>query len=452
MAKKYNLLEGNIFAIYKKFVSTSIAGMLMVSFYILFDTIFIGQGVGPGGLAALNISIPIFNLFFGTGMLIGIGSATVMSINVGHKNIVGARQAFEHSLILGVITGALYSLGSVLFLEELMVFLGAGPESEPLIREYLGVILPFSWAFLLVQNLAIIVRNDQGPKRAMLAMGIGSITNVILDYILIFPLQMGMRGAAIASVLAALLSLFILAWHFLGGHSTFRIKSFRLRAGLIRRIAVIGLAAFIIEISSGLIIYLYNQELLKLIGDIGVSAYSIIANISLMAVALFTGIAQGVQPIASTNFGARKLNRVYKVRKYGIFTALAFGSLFMFTGLLIPETIISAFTTETGEFVNIAREGIRIYFLAFPIMGLNVFLNGFFQAIERPRYSTLISLLRGIVLTFIWLKILPPILGLRGIWLTTPISETLTFLIISGILGIQHLPPFKKTTQRVSYK
>jgi putative MATE family efflux protein len=434
MKRKMNLLEDNILKIFFKYLITSTAGMLMVSLYILFDTIFVGQGLGKEGLAALNISIPVYNLIFGTGILIGTGTATIMSISLGKGNQKKAQAAFNHSIVLGLGIGLIYTVLGLTFLEPLAILLGAGEESLPMVKEYLGVIIAFSWSFLMVYNLSNVVRNDHGPKRVMIAMGAGGITNVIFDYIFIFPMNMGMRGAAIATVMSSLASLIILALHFYKGNSMFKITSLKLQWSLIKGIGAIGVGSFIIEISSGLVIFLFNRELLKLIGDIGVSAYSIIANISLMCVAVFTGIAQGMQPISSINYGAKKLDRVYAVRKLGLAAAIAVGAFFLAFGLTMPRLIVSMFTSETGEIVNITVEGIRYYFIAFPIMGINIIMGSYFQSIGKAKYSTTISLCRGIIFTIVGLKILSYMLGVTGVWVTVPVAEVGTLIIVAMIL------------------
>lgn len=436
MKKNYDLLQGNIFRIFLKFMITSTSGMIMISLYILCDTIFVGQGIGKEGLAALNISLPVYNLLFGSGILLGSGSATVLSISMGGGNEKKAVSAFNHSIILGIIIGIFYSIFGLLFIDKISIFLGASEESLPLVKEYLSVIIPFSWSFLMVYNLAAIVRNDHGPRRAMIAMGAGGLTNIVFDYIFIFPLKMGMRGAAIATVMSSLVSLIILLYHFYGAQTIFKLRNIKLALdiNMIIKIIGIGIGSFIIEMSSGIVIFLFNAELLKQIGDIGVSAYSIIANISLICVAVFTGIAQGMQPISSINYGAQNLSRVNTVKRLGVVTALGLGIFFLVLGIAIPKYIIALFTMETGEIVNITAEGIKYYFIAFPIMAINIVMGGYFQSIEKARYATLLSLCRGIIFTSIGLKLMAAAFGVKGIWITVPIAEVITVVIIAGVL------------------
>ncbi len=430
MKRHNDLLDGRIGKLFAKYVLTSATGMLMVSMYILFDTIFVGQRFGEVGLAALNISIPIYNLLFGIGILIGAGSATLISVNLGRNDKDSANRVFEHAIILGAIAGAAFTILGLFFLDNIIVLLGASGNNIDYVKEYLTIVFAFSWSFIMTYNLSPIVRSDGAPRRVMIAMGLGGLTNIVFDYIFIFPLNMGMKGAAAATVLSSLVSLGILSWHFIGKHSEFKLKRFNIKLTNTVKIFKIGFSGFIVEVSSGLLIFLFNKELLKILGDIGVSAYSIIANIALMVTSILTGVSQGIQPIISINYGANKVDRTYRIRRLGFITAISIGIFFLAIGLLHPEFLISVFTSAKGEIVNITKFGIRIYFFAFPIIGVNVILAGYYQAIEQARLATTLSLLRGPVLTFIFVKLLTFALGSTGIWLTTPITELSTLFVL----------------------
>lgn len=430
MKNHNDLLDGNVGKLFTKYVLTSTIGMLMVSMYILFDTIFVGQKFGEVGLAALNISIPIYNLLFGIGILIGTGSATLISVNLGRNDKDSANKAFEHAIILGVAIGAVITILGLVFLDNIIILLGASDNNIAFVKEYLTIVFTFSWSFIMTYNLSPIIRSDGGPRRTMIAMGLGGLTNIVFDYIFIFPLNMGMKGAAAATVLSSLVSLLILSWHFIGKHSEFKLKGFKIKLANTVKIFKIGLSSFIVELSSGLLILLFNKELLKIMGDIGVSAYSIIANIALMVTSILTGVSQGMQPLVSINYGADKLDRTYKIRRLGFITAISIGIFFLTIGLLYPTFLISVFTSAKGAIVDITKAGMRIYFIAFPIIGINVILAGYYQAIEQARLATTLSLLRGPVLTFILLKLLTYTLESIGIWITTPITELSTLFVI----------------------
>lgn len=434
MHKKLNLLEDDVKRLFIKYVSTSVLGMITVSLYILFDTIFIGRGIGKEGLTALNISLPVYNLIYGTGMLIGVGGAAAMSISRGEGDEEKAQMFFKSAVTMGAIMGLCYSLLGTIFLEKISLALGATRESLPMVKEYLGVIILFTPFFLMVQNLSSLVRNDKGYKRAMFAAIAGGLTNLIFDYLFIYPLNMGMRGAAIATAMSAMVSVTVLLAHF-NKDNTLRLGFIILDLSTVKRILSIGLSGFIIEISGGLAIYLFNKELLSTIGGIGVASYSIIANCSIICVAIISGIAQGIQPIISINYGGGKKHRVRVSRNLGILSGVLIGILFLVLGLLIPEAIASAFTKEKGHMLTMTIRGIKLYFTAFPFMGVTVILGAYFQAIEKSKYSTFLSLFRGIIFIGVLLKVLPMIFGADGIWLTVPFSELLSL----GVIGVMLL-------------
>lgn len=438
MSKGTDLLKDNIFKLFIRYLTTSAAGMLMISMYILFDTIIVGQGMGKTGLAALNIALPVYNVLFGTGLLLGTGGAAIMAICLGSGEEDSAQKAFSHSIILAAVLGMLYSILGSIFLEPIAYFLGATVETMPFVKSYLSAVMPFSWSFVMVYCLSVIVRNDHGPRRVMLAMAMGGITNVILDYIFVFPMQLGMWGAAAATVISSLVSLVILLLHFVKGRSRLRVTSIKLQTDYIKRIMTTGSASFILELSSGIVIFMFNQQILALIGEIGVSAYSIIANASLMCMAVLSGIAQGIQPLVSYNFGGGRPERVKQTVKMGIVASIACGVVFLTIGMLAPQGIVSLFTSEKGQLVTLTGGGIILYFIAFPFMGINVLTGAYFQAIEQARYSTLISLCRGILFTAIGLKLLSSSFGIVGVWLTVPAAEIATLLIIAIALGLKH--------------
>lgn len=417
-----------------KYIITSILGMLMFSLYVLFDTIFVGQALGKVGLAALNVSIPIYNLLFGIGLLIGVGSSILISINAGKDKNQLASIAFNHSIVLGVTIGILFSTIGYLFLDHIIVFLGAGGQNKPLAEEYLKIIIPFSWSFIMVYNLSVVVRNDSNPRLSMVAMTFGGFLNIILDYIFIFPLKMGMKGAALATVIASLVSLSILLKHILSKDCTYRLNSLKIDTDSSIKILKMGLPSFVVELSSGILIYIFNKELIQTLGYIGVSAYTIIANISLMIVAIFNGISQGAQPLLSLNYGLGNMEEVSRVRNKSIKLACILGSIFLLIGELFPEFLISLFTNDKGQIVEITKLGIKIYFISFPLAGINIVANGYLQSIGLSRYATIISVLRGVVFNLVGLKLLTMLLGSLGIWITVPITEIHIFTTISIIL------------------
>ncbi len=247
---------------------------------------------------------------------------------------------------------------------------------------------------------------------------------------MLFRSHLGMRGAALATISGSITSLFILIYcHFIKGKGRLKFVKTKLEMHTFKRILKNGAPSFIIEISSGIVIFAFNIVLEDITGTIGISAYSIIANISLMCVAIFTGICQASQPIISTNYGANQMDRVNKVLKMGITFALFVGVTFFVVGMFFPRQIVGLFNKDNLELMEITSKGIQLYFIAFIIMGVNIVMGSYFQAIEYSMIATITSLLRGVVFILLGLFILPNIFALNGVWLTAPFAEGLALIL-----------------------
>jgi putative MATE family efflux protein len=430
MSHRVDFLKDDIRKLFVKFLIPSISGSVMVSMYILFDTIFIGRGVGSEGLAALNIAIPTYNVLFAVGLLMGVGGATALSVSIGQKKTDKLNDIFTYSVGIALLIGALITIFGSIFIDELCYFLGANAENFSLVKEYLRVVILFSVSFIMVNTLAVFIRTDRAPKLAMWGTAIGSITNIVLDALFIFIFNWGMRGAAIATIFSSVLSLtFLIFFHFIRGNTKLRIVKPKLSLELLKRISLNGIPSFIIEVSSGIVIFDFNGVLDNIAGTIGISAYSIIANISLICVAIFTGVAQAIQPIISVNYGAQKFDRVNKVVRLGLMFAGIFGIVFFATGLLFPKPIVSLFNTDNAELMKITVRGINVYFIGFIIMGLNIVFGAFYQAIEYSIFSMIISISRGIGCILLGLLILPKVFSVEGVWATVPFAEAATLIL-----------------------
>ena len=412
-----------------KFLIPSVGGMLGTSLYVLGDTMIVGRALGSSGLAALNISIPLINVFNGLGLLFGIGGATALSISRGKKEYEDVDDIFSKSMIMALIMGIILTLIRVFFLEQLVYFLGASNDTFEMSKDYLGVLMSFSIMFVLNSALTVFVRNDGSPKLAMWGMLTGSIVNVVLDYVFIFKFKWGMSGGALATGLSPVIGLLILSTHFIKRRNQMKFILPNLNLGILRRIIANGGSSFIVELSAGIVIFSFNQSLAKLTGDIGISAYSIIANLSLIFAAIFAGVGQGIQPIISYNFGANRMKVIYESVKLAIYTSLILGVIFYAIGFFFPEFLVSIFVKADKELLDITVKGIRLYFIGFILMGLNTTLTSFIQSKEYARISLIISLSRGFVLIILVLAVLPKLIGINGIWLSFPIAELLTTVL-----------------------
>lgn len=429
MEKTHELTHGNLRKVFLNYLIPSVGGMLGTSLYVLGDTMIVGRGLGSQGLAALNLSIPIINVFNGLGLLFGIGGATALSVDKGMGKTDGLDKIFTKSVLFSLICGIILTLVRVFFLDEFVSFLGAEGEIFNMSKDYLGVMLSFSIAFLLNPTIMVFVRNDGAPKLAMTAMLTGSIINVILDYVFIMRMDMGMWGGALATGLSPVIGLSILSTHFIKKKNG--IKLSKLKDGFrgARRIFANGIPSFVVECSAGIVIFAFNQSLLNIAGNIGVSAYSIIANLSLIAAAIFTGVGQAIQPIVSVNYGAKNLDRILHTFRLGFFTSIGLGIFFYALGLFFPEMLIGIFVRDISEVLDITKTGIRIYFLSFLLMGVNIVMTSYVQSKEQARTSLIISLLRGLIFIIVLLMILPKFLGINGVWWTLPLTELLTFFV-----------------------
>ncbi|SHE35322.1 MATE family efflux transporter [Clostridium fallax] len=429
MKKRPDLLNDNVESLVLKYMIPSVAGMLGLSACIFFDTLFVGKGIGDNGLAALNIAVPIFNFYNSIGYLLGVGGATTMSIAIGRKQHKKAHSIFTVSIIFSLIIGLIFTLGGIFFINPIARFFGASEELLPLVTDYLSIILYASILFILSITLNVFVRNDKAPKLAMWAVILGNFSNIILDYILIFPLDLGMKGAAIATITAPTISIIVLSLHFIRSHNSIHINFTNLTFEHSPKIFKNGASSLVMELSAGLIIFTFNLSVFKLKGDLGIAAYSIIANLSMIVTAIYYGVSQAIQPIISINYGADNKKRVLKAFKFANKIALAIGVLCFLLGLIFPKQLTSIFTNDRGELLKLTITGIKLYFMTFIFSGLNIVAITYFQCTEKTRFSTTLSFLRGIILVMIGVFILPKFLGIDGIWLTIPISEILTLIV-----------------------
>ncbi|MEG0962324.1 MAG: MATE family efflux transporter [Lachnospiraceae bacterium] len=424
-----------ILSVYAKYVSFQVLGMIGLSCYILADTFFIARGLGTKGLTALNLAIPVFSFISGFGLMIGMGGATRYSIVKAEKDEKAGNIIFSQSVMYALISAAAFVLVGIFFAEPISILLGADVSTKGNTSVYLRVILIFAPLFLINHVLLCFVRNDGAPKLAMTGMIVGSFSNIVLDYIFIFPLKLGMFGAALATGLAPAISLLILSTYFRKKKNRFwwiyivpKIKS-------IADISLLGVSSLIAEVSAGIVIILFNMIILRLEGNIGVAAYGIVANLSLVATALFTGIAQGIQPIISHAYGKGELTERKKTYEYAIITGVIASVCIYFIVWGFAEPIAAIFSKEQNEkLIGIAVTGLRLYFTAFLFLSINVITVALFNSSDKPREAFTLSLLRGFVFIVPIVLIFAKVGGMTGVWLAFPITELLTMILSLGIL------------------
>ena len=296
---------------------------------------------------------------------------------------------------------------------------------------YLKTILTFSPFFILNNVLIAFVRNDGDPKLSMSGMLIGSLSNIILDYIFIFPLGMGMFGAAFATGLAPIISLCVLSLHFIKNNNSFSYKKIRISIKRVCSICSLGTSSLITEISSGIVLIIFNIVILKLEGNIGVAAYGIVANLSLVAASIFTGIAQGIQPLISNFYGNKNMSYVKKTFKYAIVLSLIIAVCLYIIVFTFSNQLVSIFNSENNEMLReLAVTGLRLYFIGFLFAGINIITASFFSSIEQARLGFIISIVRSVFANIPVVLALSFIFGINGVWTSFPCAELISFMIV----------------------
>ena len=420
---------------FTKYVSMNILGMLGISFYILADTFFIAQGVGADGLTALNLVIPVYSLFHGIGLMIGMGGATRYSLASGMGDKKRQQDVFPHAVYIMVVCAAFFTILGFTAVEPLSLLLGANADTLELTVGYLQILLVFTPFFMCNNLLLCFVRNDGAPQLSMAGMLAGSLFNIVMDYILIFPFDMGMQGAALATAASPLVSMLVLSGHFLKKKNNFHFHFVRPSFRYISDICALGVPSLIVEISSGIVMLVFNLLILRINGNIGVAAYGVVANIALVLTAVFNGISQGIQPLISRNFGKRNYRDIQTVLRLALSLAVVLAVLSYGLMFLINEPIVAVFNKEgNATLQSIAEAGMNIYFTALPFIGINIIAATFLSSIECPRQAFLISVGRGIVIVIPAAFLLSALFGLTGIWLTIPVTELLIAIPAAAFL------------------
>ena len=427
--KQIDLLHDPVRKVFINYLIPSVSATMVTSIYILADTMMIGRGVGANGLAALNILLPMYSTFYGFGMMCGIGGSVLFGFSRGKGEEKEARGYFTTALLLAAILAVLSVVLCNVFFEPLLNFLGCTPAMREYAVPYGRILMLASPLYIFSCFLQAFVRNDGAPRLAMAGVVAGGITNVILDYIFIYMFRWGMAGAVLATVAGTLLTIVILGSHFLKAENHLKLGG-GITPKKFRDVLINGMPSFIMELSSGVIMLLFNLQLLKYVGDIGVVVYGIISNVALVVTSLSNGIAQAAQPMISANYGAGKAERVREGRNLSLAVAMAAGVLFTSSGFLIPVPIAELFLDPTEQIIAMAVPAIKLYFVSFVISEWNIICGTYFQAIVKPKLSLMITVMRGVVLNSILVFVLPAMFGVSGIWAVVTVSEVMTAIAV----------------------
>ena len=395
-----------------------------ISCYIIADTFFIAQGLGAGGLTALNLAIPVFNFLFGCGLMFGIGGATKFSISKSMGHSEEGNVIYSNTIILTVLCSLIFLFTGLFGAERLAVLLGADEEVLEMTATYLRWILIFAPAFMINEVLQCFVRNDENPNLVTIAMLAGSFANIFMDYVFIFMMKLGILGAVLATGFSPTVSVLVMLPHWIKKKNTFRWVKTNIAVKLIKQIVSLGFPSLLAQVSGGIVMIIFNILILNMKGNVGVAAYGVIANIAIVVTALYTGLAQGMQPLISSYYGAGEKQHIKKVMKYGQATMTVL-SLALYGGLYIfAPQITSAFNSEGNkQLQTIAETGLKLYFGSNLFVGYNTVIATFFTSVERAMPAHILSLLRGLVLIIPLAFAMSALWGINGIWLSFPLAE-----------------------------
>lgn len=424
----------------------SLVGTLTNALYNIIDRIYIGQGVGALAISSLALTFPIMNLLGAFGMLVGHGAAARVSLLLGNGNTREANAILPNTLFLSLFFYLIVSSLTFIFLEPILYAFGASEQTLPYASEYLKIIIPGHIFTSLSYAYTNIMRASGHPLRAMNTLILGAVLNVLLDPLFIFTFNLGIRGAAYATVVSMFVScVWIMHFYFRKDNTlTFKTQNTNssLNLKLMSSILSIGLSSFLLHTATSLVNVLMNHTLQRYGGDLAIGAFGIMTSFTSLIVMAIVGMAQGMQPIVGYNYGAGLYNRVKTTLKYCISIATIITTLGCIASLIFPNIITRMFTTDT-ELINITASGLSIYASSFFVVGFHVITTNYFQSIGRAGVSIFLSLSRQILLLIPFIFIFPPIWQLKGAWLAQPVSNIIAALIAAIIL-IVHIRKLSK--------
>lgn len=425
----------DLFKQFLKYLGPSVAAMWVFSLYTIVDGIFVSKGVGELALASVNIAMPFINFIFAISVLFSTGASTIIAIYLGKKDLEKANEAFSLNLFTITALAIIITTTSILGLDYLAKILGATPDTIGYVKDYLFIISLFNIFFIVSYSLEVIVKADGFPFLATIGVVISAITNIALDYIFVIKLGYGVRGAAFATGIAQVFSTLFFLSHFLRKKSNLRFVKFKFSFKTIKRIISLGFPDCTSELSVGLVTILFNQTLLRLIGQDALISYSVICYVNTLILMTMIGITQGAQPLISYYFGAGEINKVNHLFKIALKTVLITSVLVFASSMIFAGNITGLFINpqETQLFASTVSV-FKLYSISFLFVGFNLIISGFFVSIEQPLSSAIISLGRSLVLVTISLFILTKLFGGNGIWITTAVSEFITLIIALSLL------------------
>ncbi len=420
----------------KQYALPAIIAQTASSLYNMVDSIFIGQGVGPLAISGLAVTFPLMNLSTAFGTLVGAGAATMLSVLLGQKNYKAANKVLGNVVTLNVLIGLIFMAVALVFIDPILYFFGASENTLPYAKEYITIILIGNVITHLYFGLNAAMRSSGSPKKAMGLTIFTVMFNAVLDPIFIFGFDMGIRGAAWATVIAQTVAMFVVLHHFNDRSRPFHFEKgiFRLDMRVAKDSLSIGMGPFLMNAAACLVTLFINQQLRRYSGDLGIGAYGICNRFVFMFAMICMGFNQGMQPIAGYNYGARQYSRVKEVFWKTAKLATVMTTLCFIFGMFFPRMAVSIFTHDP-ELMDLSAKALRITTTVFPIVGFQMISTNFFQSLGMVQKSVILSLSRQILFLLPLLYLLPLWFDADGVWMSFPISDALATLLTIYMLG-----------------
>lgn len=414
----------------KQYAVPAIIAMTASSLYNMVDAIFIGHGVGPYAISGLALTFPFMNLAAAFGTLVGVGASTMASMLLGQKNYDIARKVLGNVVVLNFIIGLLFTIVALAFLDPILYFFGASENTISYAREYMEIILAGNVITHIYFGLNSLLRSAGHPKKAMTATIMTVLLNAVLDPLFIFTFDMGIRGAAVATILAQIVALILVVVWFCDKRELIHFERgiFRLEKRIVKDSIVIGLAPFLMNFVACFVVILINMRLKTYGGDLAIGAYGIVNRISFVFIMIVSGLTQGMQPIAGYNYGARQMSRVYEVLKKTLLYATVVLTIGFLIGELCPGLVVAIFTDDP-ELVEKSVKGMRLVVGMFPLVSLSMVIGNFFQSIGKPKQAIFLSLSRQLIFLIPSLWLLPLFFDIAGVWVSFMVSDFLASVV-----------------------
>ncbi len=436
-----DFLNGSIKKLYFKYLSAAFGSAMITSVYSIVDMAMVGQYQGPEGTAALAVVAPVWNIIYSLGLLMGIGGSVIFSTKRGSRRNDGSEnQYFTAALIGSAALAALAWLGLLCFEAPVLRFFGADESLLEPARAYMRPIKYVFPLFLFNQMLAAFLRNDGDPGLATLGVLSGGIFNVFGDYVFVFPCNMGIYGAGLATAIGSGLSFAVMLTHFIGKKNTLRLARPERLFKKLGEISVTGFATFFIDVAMGILTVLFNRQIMKYLGANALAVYGPVIQVSTFVQCCAYSVGQAAQPIISTNFGAGRSDRIRETLRLALLTTAFFGLFWTALSMVCPNLYIRIFMSPTQEILDMAPAIIRAYSLSFLLLPFNIFSTYYFQAIMKPSAAFTVSVARGLVISGALILLLPLLGSAELLWYAMPITELIVMLYAAATIHRCVLP------------